>query len=69
MCYVQKKGEISFTNEQVFALIETNKQLAYKVEQLEQTLAQFKKLLFDSKHERVALLNPAQLSLDMGLWQ
>ena len=66
---MQKKGEISFTNEQVFALIESNKHLAYKVEQLEQTVAQFKKLLFDSKHERAALLNSAQLSLDMGLWQ
>ena len=64
---MQKKGEISFTNEQFFALMEMNKQQALQIEKLTRELAQLKKLLFGSKQERVELINPLQLSLDMGL--
>jgi transposase len=71
---VQNQGEISFTYEQFLALIEVNKQVveinkkqAFRIEQLEQQLAQFKKMMFGSKHERVELLNSGQLSLDINL--
>jgi transposase len=64
---VQNKGEISFTNEQVFALMEINKQQALQIEKLTRELAQLKKLIFGSKHERVELINANQLPLGLNL--
>jgi hypothetical protein len=54
------QGEISFTNEQFLALIEINKQQALQIEILTQQLAQLKKMVFGSKHERTELLNLGQ---------
>jgi transposase len=64
---VQNQGEISFTKEQFLALVEINKQQSLQIEMLTQQLAQLKKMVFGSKHERMELLNPGQLSLDMNL--
>ena len=71
---MQNQGEISFTTEQFLALIEANKQLieinkqqALQIEMLKHQLAQIKKMMFGSKHERIELLNSGQLSLDMNL--
>ncbi len=66
---MQNQGEISFTNEQFLALVEINKQQSSQIELLTQQLAQLKKMIFGSKHERVELLNSGQLSLDMNLGQ
>lgn len=71
---MQNQGEISFTYEQFLALIEVNKQIveinkkqSFRIEQLEQQLAQLQKMIFGPKHERIELLNSSQLSLDMNL--
>lgn len=67
ICFVQNQGEISFTKEQFLALIEVNRQQSLQIELLTQQLAQLKKMVFGSKHERMELLNSGQLSLDMNL--
>ena len=62
-----KEGQIIVEKAQFDALIESVKSLQLQNELLKQQMAQFKKMLFGSKHERVELLNPGQLSLDMNL--
>ena len=71
---MQNQAETVLTNEQILALIELNKQVieinkkqALQIEELKRQLAQYKKLIHGSKHERVEFINPAQLTLDMGL--
>jgi hypothetical protein len=41
--------------------------LRHRVEMLQMQLSQLQKMIFGSKHERVALISPNQLLLDLGL--
>jgi hypothetical protein len=63
---VQKEGQILVDAASYYSLQEAVKTLQLQNELLKQQLAQFKKMLFGSKHERVELLNSSQLSLDMN---
>lgn len=64
---MQNQGQNTFTQEQFLALVELNQKLTFRIQQLEQQLAQFQKLVFGKKHERVELLNPGQLNLGLDL--
>lgn len=64
---MQKEGQILVDAASYYGLQEAVKTLQLQNELLKQQFAQLQKMMFGSKHERVELLNPAQLSLEMNL--
>ncbi len=60
VCHVQKEGYVLVEKVHYDALIG-------EVQMLKHQLAQIQKMVYGSKHERIELINPAQLSLEMGL--